>query len=220
MIKQHPALENVLQIDEWHTPCTDYPRLKQGNAQISQTRYPRSMYLFENMEFEGKKYASYEVLKPLTITTLKIGGKIWMVDDPTHWFGTKYYLDTLNPSGHLLIAGLGLGIVLHHLYKNYPNVKQITVIEINQNVIDLICPLLPKDDRVTFVCADFYSFCVKSNLTEKSFDYLYWDLAVGNGKDQRVKDTFTMGRTFATLLTGNATFFGAKKNNEPFLWRK
>ncbi len=58
--------------------------------------------------------------------------------------------------GHCLINGLGLGALLKAVLKN-PEVTQVTVIEISQDLIDLISPFY-QDPRVSFVCADAFKY--------------------------------------------------------------
>ena len=54
--------------------------------------------------------------------------------------------------GNCLINGLGLGLLLKNILLK-PEVTDVTVVEISQNLIDLISPFY-KDDRVTYICAD------------------------------------------------------------------
>lgn len=61
--------------------------------------------------------------------------------------------------GHVLIAGLGLGMVLQAIAKK-ENVTRITVIELNQNVIDLVGPHYKAmlGDKLEIICADILTW--------------------------------------------------------------
>jgi spermidine synthase len=54
--------------------------------------------------------------------------------------------------GSCLLNGLGIGMVLKNILLE-PEVTDVTVVEISQDLIDIVSPHYP-DPRVTFVCAD------------------------------------------------------------------
>ena len=82
-------------------------------------------------------------------TMLKVRGQLVMSDTPDemsdHWQAVR------KAQGHCLIMGLGLGMVVTAIAKK-PEVTKITVIEIEQNVIDLVGPYMP--EGVEIICAD------------------------------------------------------------------
>jgi hypothetical protein len=57
--------------------------------------------------------------------------------------------------GHVLIAGLGLGMILHPMLKKQ-EVRSITVVEKYQDVIDLILPTLPRSRKLSIVRDDIF----------------------------------------------------------------
>jgi hypothetical protein len=57
--------------------------------------------------------------------------------------------------GDVLIAGLGLGMILHPILKKR-EVRSVTVIEKFQDVVDLISPTLPHDPRLTIITDDIF----------------------------------------------------------------
>jgi spermidine synthase len=72
-----------------------------------------------------------------------------------------------NAHGRVLIAGLGIGMILHPILdptraiisrragEALQPVEHVTVVELNQDVIDLVAPSLARyGDRVTIVKAD------------------------------------------------------------------
>ena len=125
----------TLKVDNWETPATKYPLARVGSAEISRVRYNRNYYRMEAV----CGYMFFQVTKPIHVTNLKINGQVWMVDDPLHWYGMQELAK--HSKGKVLVGGLGLGLIIHALQKN-PKVSRIDVLEINQDVIDLVKPLL------------------------------------------------------------------------------
>ncbi len=75
--------------------------------------------------------------------------------------------------GHVLVAGLGLGLIVHALATNR-SVTRITVVEREQDVIDLVAPLVPP---VEIVHGDFWEW------DGPTPDGVFFDLFVGNGRE-------------------------------------
>jgi len=116
-------------------------------------------------------------LKPGTYTFLREDGQIWMSDTFTeiaehlepirHIDGT-----TKRPAAaSLLIGGLGLGMLLRHAITT--GVKQITVVEINDAVLNLVAPTYitmarDLDVELEIVHGDLLSYKPKGG---------YWDVA-------------------------------------------
>lgn len=61
----------------------------------------------------------------------------------------------IKAKGSCLINGLGIGMVLKAVL-NKPEVTDVTVIELEQDVIDLVAPHYVNDPRVTIIQADAY----------------------------------------------------------------
>ena len=158
----------ILVIDEWSTPASQYPLKKVGTARISRFTYNPGFYRMEGID----GYMFFQVTMPIQITNLKIGRKVHMVDDPLHWYAMREYVQNASP-GHLLCAGLGLGLMVWWALER-EDITRLTVVEINPDVIALVSPLLPKDDRLEIVCADYYEYRPDSEP-----DCILWDLAVG-----------------------------------------
>ncbi len=72
--------------------------------------------------------------------------------------------------GNILIGGLGLGIILKILEK-IDNIKSVTVIEKNQEVIDLVLDQLNLPDNFKIIQSDIFEY----EPTEK-FDSIYFDI--------------------------------------------
>ena len=101
----------------WQTPATSYPRTQLGAARITDMKY-RGMYHAFGTRPLGKqeRYDYYNVAGSIRVTGLKINGKTWMVDDPPHWWSIQERASQYH--GHVLCAGLGLGLIVHALEAN------------------------------------------------------------------------------------------------------
>lgn len=180
----------LIDISEWKTPASLYPNYKVGNAKITHSKYNNGFY--NNYNVNGYEY--FRVINPITITELQLRKsktsiwKTWMVDDPPHWWSMQNYAK--HSYGNVLVAGLGLGLVTSELMKNI-DVNSITVIEINRDVIDLISPLiLRNNDNVTVIEEDFYEFISFGNpedYNHENFDRIIVDLWVTSSLEETQK---------------------------------
>lgn len=87
---------------------------------------------------------------PGNYTKLMHGKTVVMSDTPDE--RRDHVMFVMNAQGPVLIGGLGLGMCLQAVLKK-PEVTEVTILEIDQNLIDLIGPHY-KDSRVTIICAD------------------------------------------------------------------
>jgi len=78
----------------------------------------------------------------------------------------------LNANGHVLIGGLGLGMIVHPLMSN-DDVSTVTVVERSPDVIDLIQPTLPNGKPVTVICADIFEWDRDRSI---KYDTIYFDI--------------------------------------------
>jgi hypothetical protein len=103
---------------------------------------------------------------------LYVDGELYMSDTDMERNTNREFCAKAN--GDVMIAGLGIGLVLHNLRAsvNSGKVKSITVIEKYQDVIDLVAPKYA-DMPIRFVCADVLSY--EPNPTER-YDTIYFDI--------------------------------------------
>lgn len=153
-------------VNEWN--ATNYPEKKVGNVEIKIVHYTKGLYRMENV----KGYEYLEVKRKIRVTTLKINNETVMVDDPLHWIGMEEL--AYHSVGNVCVAGLGLGLIVHHLINNQ-NIESIDIFEINKDVIDLISPLLPKDKRINIINDNFFT----EPFRQKKYDTIIIDLWVG-----------------------------------------
>jgi hypothetical protein len=88
--------------------------------------------------------------------------------------------------GRVLIAGLGIGMILHPILdawrgitnengniSRYQTVEHVTVVELNQDIIDLVWPSLARyNDRLTIVQGDINEY----HPGKEKFDTVYFDI--------------------------------------------
>lgn len=150
-------IEDCLEITEWETPATKYPLIKTGSVEISRINQTAGYYRMEGV----RGYDYYHHAKKIPVTCLRIGKETVMVDDPLHWIGMQDLAKAM--TGKVLIAGLGLGLVLHALRDN-KEVTEIHVIERNKDVIGLMKHNMPQDDRIKIISDDFWNYIEKIGL--------------------------------------------------------
>jgi hypothetical protein len=123
-------------------------------------------------------FSDFQCLSPIRITMLAINEHVSMWDEPPHWYGIQRCARAMH--GKVLVAGLGLGLIAHALKWNKA-VREILIIENNQDVIDLIGPMCPRSAQIEH--ADWYRW-------EGRFepDSVLMDLADGDYTKERVAD--------------------------------
>lgn len=133
---------NNLVIDSWETPATKYPLSREGRARITRSPLKKGFYWMEGVRGCG----TYYVRNPqgIPVTDLKIGKETVMVDDPLQWYGMQDLAK--HCKGKVLVAGLGLGLIIHALQDNR-DVTEIHVIERDLDVISLMADNLPQENR-------------------------------------------------------------------------
>lgn len=179
----------ILPIDRWETPATSYPLSKSGKAEIKRKNYSKGVYHLHGADEKGFSY--FQVMKPIPVTSLEIDGKTWMVDDPTHWLYIQRMARKMK--GNVLIGGLGLGLIVHALALN-TEIDSVTVVEMNQDVIQLVSPLVPHlvnhgwlNREIKFVEAEIAAYCLG---TSKQFDDAFIDIWVTNSAEETMQTLF------------------------------
>jgi hypothetical protein len=155
----------MLTIKTWRTPATEYPDRTLGRARIKTIRY-RGFYRCYGLR--GHRYFRAGNIR---VKRLLIGGQGWMIDDPPHWWAMEEHATFYQ--GRVLVAGLGLGLIVHTLHAN-PAVQQIVVIEREKDVIDLVSPFMPHG-KLEILHGDFWDYAGPTP------DGVFFDLLVGDG---------------------------------------
>lgn len=92
---------------------------------------------------------------PGIYTQLTCHGRIIMSDTPDE--RRDHYAPVFRAEGHVLINGLGIGMVLAAALKK-PEVIKATVVEIDPDVIALVGPFYLADSRVQIIAASAFDY--------------------------------------------------------------
>ena len=115
-------------------------------------------------EYRGQKEQEVVVLRDLKKR------EIVMSDS---WMEQKSNIDLVRQAnGHVLIGGLGIGMVILAL-QDKPEVVSVTVVEIDQNLYDTVMPQLKPhlNDKVKIVIQDIHNF-----IPDRKYDVIYCDI--------------------------------------------
>ena len=168
-------------VENWTTPATAYVDAQVGNVRIHKCLCSSDYYYMSGIN----GYIFFRAPKPLYMTELQVKqGQDWrmsMVDDPPNWFSMAAFAAAAH--GHVLTAGLGLGLVLHELIKN-PDVCTVTVYEQDQDVLNLVVPLIsnPRDKPVNYVKGDFLQEAMEP---VNYYDTIIADIWVTTGREEK-----------------------------------
>ena len=100
---------------------------------------------------------------------LHVNGRLMMSDTGMERISNKPFIN--NATGKVLIAGLGIGLIIHNTLPNN-SITEITVIEKYQDVIDLVAPKF-NDPRLNIICADIHTWEPPKGT---KYDTIYFDI--------------------------------------------
>jgi spermidine synthase len=106
---------------------------------------------------------------PGKIAILRVNGRTMMSDTFTEHM-TNWEI-VREARGKVLIAGLGLGMILHPILKK-KEVQSVTVVEKYQDVIDLVSHTLDHK-KLRVICADIFNWLPRD---DQKFDTIYFDI--------------------------------------------
>jgi len=89
--------------------------------------------------------------------------------------------------GDVLITGIGIGLIIFPMM-NKKNVISIDVVEKYQEIIDLIEPQIPFNDKVKIIHSDIMDFIPKRKYDIIIIDTVCKELQLENEKPKRMKD--------------------------------
>ncbi len=127
--------------------------------------------------------------KEFSYPTVFENGREWMAIKPNEIETMKAPIK--NARGRVLIYGLGIGYFAY-MVSEKNEVSSVTVVERDQNVIDLfdkyILPQFPNRNKITIVKSDAFDYA-KNEMKKGNYDYVFTDLwhDVSDGVDLYVK---------------------------------
>lgn len=113
-------------------------------------------------------YAMCHGITPEDYVRLEHRGSVLMSNTPMEKRTNEDFVT--NAHGKVLIGGLGIGLILLAIQDD-PMIDKITVVEKNQEVIDLVASQLPLNDKVEIICADVYDY-----IPEEFYNTIYMDI--------------------------------------------
>lgn len=113
---------------------------------------------------------SYTRIKQGTYKRLMINNGVMMSN--TNFEIKTNYEFVSNAKGNILINGLGLGMILEKILEK-DEVKQVTVIEFDERVINLVGPTFKNDSRVTIIHANAFEYKPPKG---SYFDFVWHDI--------------------------------------------
>ncbi len=136
-----------------------------------------------------------EFVAPGVYARLYVGGALMMSD--TEMERRSNFKVVFNAHGHVLIAGLGLGMIAHPIVKK-PEVTKVTIVELSPDVIKLVGPTLPK--KVEVVEGNIFTWRPPRGT---KFDTLYFDIWAGICVDN-LEDMAKLHRRYARFKAPEA----------------
>lgn len=116
-------------------------------------------------------------------TRLNCGRDVVMSD--THAEMRDHYAAVRNAKGHILINGLGIGMVLLNCMEK-PEVEKATIIELSQDVIDLVGPYYKEmyGDRIEIIHASAFDFTPPKGIKYGMVWHDIWTYICGDNYDE------------------------------------
>ncbi len=133
------------------------------------------------VDVEGGRTASYvygefrHPSPPGTYVTLRLtndAGESQVMMSDFHYERVTCEEVVRRAHGDVLIAGLGLGMILHPILK-IEAVRSVTVIEKYQDVVDLVLPTLPVNEKLQVVLGDI---CMWKPPRGHRYDVIWFDI--------------------------------------------
>lgn len=142
-----------------------------------------------------------------TVAILRVAGRT-MMSDTRHERITNWQV-WHEAEGDVLIAGLGIGMVVHGIlskdfsksWNRQKPITSVTVLEKEQDVIDLISPTLPTDPRIHIVHADVFDWLPPNGA---KYDCLYFDIWADGSTDLSKTERRKLGRRYSKYKAEDA----------------
>lgn len=139
--------------------------------------YPYQLFAFDDIKIDGYQENSQigYFKQKFSYLALTEGNNIWMSLNPNEIETMKPFID--KGKGNVLVLGLGMGYVPYMLAIK-DSVKSITIIEKDQNIIDLfndlIWPKFANKEKIKIIKDDAVLYVKKQK--EATYDYIFADL--------------------------------------------
>ena len=168
-------LHKVYPHNELKTPTYTIDLITLTPEQVSQAKFRDRL--------DGNSWLSMGLESDFPYVRLKKNGEgVMMSDTPMERNTNRSFIHKAN--GDVLIFGLGLGLIILPLLKK-ENVRSITVVELYQDLIDLVLPILKQHDvdgKLTVLQGDCFE--IHNYIDKKTkFDCIYGDICISISTD-------------------------------------
>lgn len=147
------------------------PEGKKGRWEVSRFEIPERSIEAMRLAWSGRP------VTPGIYTKLTRGGSLVMSDTPAEMDDHRAFIRRAR--GHVLINGLGLGMCVQAVLGK-PSVERVTVVEIDQDVIDLVGPHYTTDSRVGIVCCSAFDYQPPKGIRYEAIWHDIWDNICGD----------------------------------------
>ena len=167
--------------------------------------YKNMSELLEEIELNGWKLQKFEIesgnframldgITPGKYIRLLHNGKCVMSDTNMEKRTNSDFC--INAHGNIIIGGLGIGMIIIAI-QDKPEVNSITVIEKNQEVIDIVASQLDLNDKVNIICADVFEWKPERGV---KYDMVYMDIWNWINEDVYKNEMQPLKRKYARFL--------------------
>lgn len=166
----------------WKTPAQNIPEQQVGDFRITKrvakagTAWPMNGTL-------GYDYCVFIDDAPMTILQQRRGDgwRDWMVDSPYDWYAMGEYAMRTRPP-NVLVAGLDLTLIDQHLSLR-SDVARVKIVELNEEVIKMVSPHLPRDSRFEVIYGDFFDILPQLAARGEAYDTVIIDIWTGEDSE-------------------------------------
>jgi hypothetical protein len=181
--KQHKVDLNIL--TEMMEALPQTPEGTSGDFSIKHTHIPAGdsipIISMRNALLMNQQPANLVLTHPHTIRYLKENDDVWMSDTPQEVYQMRDVIRQAH--GHVLIGGLGLGVVHHLVGKLCKDVRTVTTVECERDVLELVRPhvINPKVDKA-ILRGDLFQFLENLKEDKTKYDFAFFDIWAGTGE--------------------------------------
>lgn len=146
---------------------------KRGEARITHFEISKDECLMFNLR-AVRDHGMEAAIYPGKYARLSVDGKLQMTDTSMERYSNMDFVKACldETSEHILVAGLGLGMILHPL-KKIKHIKSVTVVEISKDVISLVKPSLKDFKKLEIVHGDIFKWQPPKG---KKYNVVYFDI--------------------------------------------
>jgi hypothetical protein len=172
--------DSIYPIKKWSTPISMIPEQSIPPYYIKKMKFTKGQII--GLEWEGHSQCVFT--QDTIITVLQEGEKeimdpksVWMSDTPQEYF-THWSLVARTKGPKVLIAGLGLGLLVHLLALR-KDIERMVVIDLSPEIIQMVSPYLPENPEISVINGNFYEIIYKLLNSGEQFDTIICDIWKG-----------------------------------------